>query len=63
MVAPEATNRPVPMDPPTAIIVRWRADRERRNSDGADGADAPGSSPARDGSCSDEAKVVFLKCE
>ena len=25
MVAPEATNRPVPIDPPMAIMVRWRA--------------------------------------
>ncbi|EDT40756.1 hypothetical protein BamMEX5DRAFT_3446 [Burkholderia ambifaria MEX-5] len=23
--APDATNRPVPIEPPMAIIVRWRA--------------------------------------
>src|SRR5690606_41400377 len=31
MVLPEATNKPVPMDPPTAIMVRWRAARVRRS--------------------------------
>ncbi|MNT15814.1 hypothetical protein D3C72_1508900 [compost metagenome] len=37
MVAPEATNSPVPMEPPMAIMVRWRARRVRRSV----GAGAP----------------------
>ena len=32
---PDARKRPVPMEPPSAIIVRWRALRERLSSGAA----------------------------
>ncbi|GAB7545671.1 hypothetical protein CS8_053540 [Cupriavidus sp. 8B] len=34
MVAPEATNSPVPIEPPMAIMVRWRARKVRRKAGG-----------------------------
>ncbi|MCY1291688.1 hypothetical protein D9M70_408870 [compost metagenome] len=37
MVAPDATNSPVPIEPPMAIMVRWRARSVRRSV----GAGAP----------------------